>query len=591
MSRNLAAPSACPVDLFAALARRGSDGERERLLDHVENCEKCLGLIATSKGVPKARSSVPEADDDDPIEIGDVIAEKYRVDGLIGSGAMGSVYRAHHLALRSDVAIKVLRPERRHEVNAERRFSREARAMWSLRSPHAIRTFDIDRLPSGVPYIVMEYLAGADLSATVREQGPLPMADAIRYIMDACDAVGEAHGLAIIHRDLKPANLFVTSAGVLKVLDFGLAKNLPQVTPDAGSEATQTNFLLGSPHYMSPEQLRSAKDVDARADIWSLGSTLFQLVCGTPPFTGDNLFVLISHILNDDPPVVSSIAPHAPPGLDEVVAKCLRRDRNERYGSCAELKRALAEVHEGMRSSDGTVSLAWLEERESAALAEEAEAKGNEMYSSTMDAMRAKSVAPGPSTVKTPATDKGPTTDPLAGLESVSDQDDVDPTVAVDAGYLEFGSAPNLPRVYDEEPEQPGTMVMSQTVERLLASAANPVAVPRVYDDDVELLADITKLMLDSPFRPHTSETVPMKLVNPAPPTAASSANAFPPPWKTTMPMPALPKPAPLPAGVKVPAAVVTRTTSTDEKFRRVVLAAVAILALLGAYLIARYVG
>ena len=426
------------------------------------------------------------------VAIGDVIGGKYRIEDLIGSGAMGSVYRAQHLGLQTKVAIKVLRSERLHDEQAQRRFAREAGATSSLRSPHAIRTFDTDRLPDGVPYIVMEYLEGEDLAATLVARGALPMLDAVRYLIDACDAVGEAHRLSIIHRDIKPANLFVTRAGVVKVLDFGLAKNLPALLPEAGSESTKTNLLLGSPHYMSPEQLRSAREVDARADIWSLGATLYHLLCGVPPFFGSNLYVLIALILNDEAPRLDRELPHAPPELAAVVARCLRRDRDERYPSCAELRRALEDV---------LVRLP-------AALSERSPRMGDappsltqrEMFTSTMDAA-------------------APT------IPRLSDElDDVEPTALAESSFGDDEALPEtqapplssvIPRLYDDEvsssvppSEQGGTLLMPQTLDRLLAKA--PGGVPRVYDDDHELLPDVTKLMLESPYRPPSSPALPV---------------------------------------------------------------------------------
>ncbi len=412
-------------------------------------------------------------DDLPSVAIGEVIGAKYRVESLIGSGAMGSVYRARRLGVGAKVAIKVLRQERLDDPSAERRFYLEAKSTARLESAHAVRTFEIDRLPSGVPYIVMEHLDGEDLAAIVNERGALPMADAVRYIIDACDAVGEAHRLSIVHRDVKPANLFLTRAGVLKVLDFGLAKDLPQIVPDGGSESTKTNFLLGSPHYMSPEQLRSAKDVDARADIWSLGATLFHLLCGAPPFAGANLYVLIALILEGEAPRLGDKLPVAPPALEAVVRRCLRRERDDRYASCEVLRSALQAVHDSLP----------------------AHARSN--------------------------------VDVIDLADSV---DDIDPTELVDSPFRGAPeSAPAvLPRLYDDDPpssggELAGTQLMPQTIDRLLPRA--PGEIPRVYDDDHELMPDMTKLMLESPYRPPSGGAIRVDLVAPpAPPALAAPA-------------------------------------------------------------------
>ena len=483
-------------------------------------------------------------DDVPSVAIGDVIGGKYRVESLIGSGAMGFVYRAQHIGLQTKVAIKVLRSDRVHDDQAQRRFAREARATSSLRSPHAIRTFDTDRLPDGIPYIVMEYLEGEDLAATLVARGALPMIDAVRHLIDACDAVGEAHRLSIIHRDIKPANLFVTRAGIVKVLDFGLAKNLPALLSDAGSESTKTNLLLGSPHYMSPEQLRSAREVDARADIWSLGATLYHLLCGVPPFFGSNLYVLIALILNDEAPRLEAELPNAPPELAAVVARCLRRDREERYASCAELRRALEDVLVRLPAA--------AYEQPTRTGAASPSLRQREMFTSTMDA-----AVPAIPRLSDDVDDAEPT----ALTASPFDDDDLPETQSPPPSSA-------IPRLYDDEvsssvppQEHAGTLLMPQTLDRLLAKA--PGAVPRVYDDDQELLPDVTKLMLESPYRPASSPALPV-----TPRHWSMDAPALPP----------FPRPPALPAPLAGPA----------SKRPLVVAVAVLALALLAVVVLAR---
>ena len=518
MSRNVAAPapSVCPEDLLAALSRRGGGAERDRLLLHVEQCTRCLARIA--EGVrPPTRSH--DEDEDEPvrfISIGDVIGNGYRVEELIGSGAMGSVYRAKQLSTNIDVALKILRPERLADVNAERRFSREARATASLRSPYAIRTFEIDRLPNGIPFIAMEYLRGADLGALLLEHTTLPMADAVRYIIEACDAVGEAHDRSIIHRDIKPANLFLTRDGTIKVLDFGLAKNLPIEVPEAGSEATKTNFLLGSPHYMSPEQLRSAREVDPRADIWSLGATLYHLVAGSPPFSGMNLYVLIGAIMNDGAPSLTSRLPEAPLSLDAVVARCLRRDRENRYPTCAALADALREVHELLAhpadASEPTRQLApppdlHLERRRAAMTLDASQvddallalppARPPRVHARTLQSPQAPEIV----SFADPEDDVDPTL--LGGAPQFVVEDDADATSALPPTLDAKEPTSDLPKLYEDDPssdpkENHVTMLMSETVDRLLSTVPARAVLPRVYDDDIDLLPDVTKVMTGS---------------------------------------------------------------------------------------------
>jgi eukaryotic-like serine/threonine-protein kinase len=274
--------------------------------------------------------------------VGEVLAEKYRLIRLLGSGGMGNVFEARHVALGSRVAVKVLHADLVATEDAPRRFAQEARAAAALKSLHAVRILDIDRTAEGVPFIVMEYLEGEDVGSLLAD-GPLPIARAIGFVLQACDAIGEAHARGIIHRDLKPRNLWLTPAEVVKVLDFGLAKRLPDDTKQPTAN-TNLQALVAAPHYLSPEQIRGTERVDVRTDIWSLGATLYQLVTGFPPFMGANTYVLCARILDSDPEPLVRRRPDAPPALEEVIGTCLAKAADDRYASIGELVAALGEV-------------------------------------------------------------------------------------------------------------------------------------------------------------------------------------------------------------------------------------------------------
>jgi len=210
---------------------------------------------------------------------GEVLAGKYRVDKVLGAGGMGVVVAARHIQLETRVAIKLLLPAMLDNSEAVMRFAREARAASKINNEHVVRVFDVGTLPSGAPFMVMEFLEGEDLSAWIAQRGPLPIDLAVDFVLQACVAVADAHCLGIVHRDLKPANLFSLRRSdgqfVIKVLDFGISKVADSGATGPVGSVTHTSAIMGSPHYMSPEQMRSSKEVDARADIWALGVILF----------------------------------------------------------------------------------------------------------------------------------------------------------------------------------------------------------------------------------------------------------------------------------------------------------------------------
>jgi len=274
------------------------------------------------------------------VQPGDLLAGKYRIERVLGRGGMGVVVSAVHEALDERVALKFLLPEALANQEAVQRFLREARAAVKIRSEHVARVTDVGTLESGAPYMVMEYLDGVDLARYLESRGPLPVPEAVEYMLQACEALAEAHALGIVHRDLKPANLFrierVDGTPSIKLLDFGISKVIAHQVA-----LTQTSSMLGSPLYMAPEQMTSSKHVDARADVWALGIILFELVTGEPPFQGETLPEVCAQILTTEPRPIRALRGDVPPELESVVARCLHKEREQRYGSVAELAVAL----------------------------------------------------------------------------------------------------------------------------------------------------------------------------------------------------------------------------------------------------------
>ena len=281
-----------------------------------------------------------------PVRPGDVLAGKYRVERLIGSGGTGIVAQATHLLLGRQVALKLLRSDLSDRAEIVARLAREARAAARLRGEHVTRVLDVGELDGGTPYLVMEFLEGSDFRAILAEGGRLGITEALDYVLQACEAVAEAHAAGIVHRDLKPANLFLTrtpdSAPLVKVLDFGISKAVgPE--PSAGAVSlTSSASVMGTPLYMSPEQLKNAREVDGRTDLWALGAILYEFVAGRPPFVARSLPELCVMLEQQDPFSLRLLRPEVPAELAAVVERCLRKNRADRYRDVAELARALA---------------------------------------------------------------------------------------------------------------------------------------------------------------------------------------------------------------------------------------------------------
>lgn len=276
---------------------------------------------------------------------GDVIGGKYRVDALCANGGMAAIFSGQHLVLGHRIAIKVMLAEGAREEAQVERFMREAQAAARLETEHVVRVMDAGVLDDGLPFLVMELLEGRDLGACVTEAGPLECAEVVDLTLEALEGLAHVHAAGIVHRDLKPSNLFLArrpdGSRAVKLLDFGISKSLVEPQDDRVKVLTG-NLVVGSPVYMSPEQVRSARSVDVRSDIWSLGVTLYELMTGTLPFDGEGVGEVLAHILEAQPPPMQSRRPEVPAGLDAVVLGCLRREREDRYQDVVALARALA---------------------------------------------------------------------------------------------------------------------------------------------------------------------------------------------------------------------------------------------------------
>lgn len=342
--------SGCPDESLILEFVQGdlSHAERVEVENHIAACEECRGVVselvrAISRVNPalvpgegighemtlpagqRPGSGLPKP--------GAIVVGKYAIEAEIGRGGMGVVFAAKHLHLGQRVALKFLNESARGDAQAVQRFLREAQAAVRIQSEHVARVLDVGTTPDGLPFMVMEYLRGTDLGAWMKKHGAAPCEEACHYVLQACDALAEAHALGLVHRDLKPANLFLTERAdgspLVKVLDFGISKSLREGVGEHGM--TTGHVIMGSPRYMSPEQMKSSRDVDARTDIWALGAVLYELISGRPAFEADTVPGLCAAIATCEPAPLA----HAPSGLGAVVFRCLEKDPARRFPDVA----------------------------------------------------------------------------------------------------------------------------------------------------------------------------------------------------------------------------------------------------------------
>jgi serine/threonine protein kinase len=424
---------------------------------------------------------MPHSGESVPLDAGSMLSGKYRIISLIGIGGVGRVYLARHVELDTEVAIKMLRPEMVDRPDAVQRFAREARASVRLHSERIARVLDVGS-HEGKPYFVMEYLVGSNLM-DVRLQGDVDTATFCEFFIQACEGLAAAHAMGVVHRDIKPENLFVVrdSNGwrSLKLLDFGISKfSLTGKHSDVDLASMRTEAMMGTPHYISPEQIRSTKDVDHRTDIWSLGAVMFEVLSGgILPFREEREFTaLIAEVLEQPHRSLLDVAPNVPERLGAIIDRCLMKDREQRYQTTAEVALDL-------------LPLAPLRARASAERAVSAmQAAGLMAVNGDFDSLRPRAITRSDWPSVTPSSNApvipvsmgslAPAAPPAPAVVSLAPPPVSSPPVSVEAAQPPPLRRPAPPERVSVPPERMLSTPPITLASRIPASAVKPVEVP-----------------------------------------------------------------------------------------------------------------
>lgn len=322
--------------------------ENEATTSAMKTCPRCGREFQDTTTLCPADGTVLEKTGDELV--GQMLTERYRIDERISEGGMGTVYRATHVLMDKRVAIKVLHPSLAADDKIVARFSREARAASRISHPHALNVTDFGESESGVVFLVMEFLDGRTLKEVIQADGPLPLSRVAGIIEQVSGALDAAHGEGVVHRDLKSDNIMLVEASNgsdwAKVLDFGIAKiKEPVGVTDPG--LTAPNLIIGTPHYMSPEQCSQASEIDSRSDIYSLGIIIYEMLTGHVPFTGDSPTAIMMKHLQEPPPSVMEERDDLPPQVGMVITSAMAKRPEDRFQSAGEMSKALAAAAAG----------------------------------------------------------------------------------------------------------------------------------------------------------------------------------------------------------------------------------------------------